>query len=60
MASAAKPVKAAPAIEHELKEFLDEVLIPMLVRDALKDLASETPSVAHSTSISLRSAEEIV
>lgn len=29
------------AIEPELKQFLDECLIPMLVRDAVRDLAAE-------------------
>jgi hypothetical protein len=42
MASAAKlRIARCPAIEPELKQFLDECLIPMLVRDALRDLAAE-------------------
>lgn len=28
-------------IEPELREFVDEVLVPILVRDALRDLAEE-------------------
>ena len=61
MASAAKLVRMKPAIEPELKAFLDDVLIPMLVRDAMKDIASENLSMAHSTSTAtLRSAEEMV
>ena len=30
-----------PHIDPDLKEFLDEVLVPMLVRDALKERSSE-------------------
>jgi hypothetical protein len=30
-----------PSISPDLKSFLDEVLVPMLVRDALKEMASE-------------------
>jgi hypothetical protein len=41
MATATKLVKMKSAIEPELKAFLDEVLVPMLVRDGLKDLAAE-------------------
>jgi len=42
MARGAKIVKfPGPAIEPDLKEFIDECLVPMLVRDALKDAASE-------------------
>lgn len=65
MPSTAKLVKMSLAIEPELKAFLDEVLIPMLVRDALKDLAAESalasgkPSVAHSSSTVLHSAQEM-
>jgi hypothetical protein len=65
MASAAKLVEMKPVIEPELKEFLDSVLIPMLVRDALSDLAKEKTLalernvVAHSPAIALRSAEEM-
>jgi len=31
----------APKIEPDLKEFIDEVLVPMLVRDALRELSAE-------------------
>lgn len=31
----------APAIEPELKQFLDECLVPLLVREALKELKAE-------------------
>jgi hypothetical protein len=41
MASATKLIKMRPAIEPELKQFLDECLIPMLVRDGLRDLSTE-------------------
>lgn len=30
-----------PAIDPELKEFIDECLVPMLVRDALAELRNE-------------------
>lgn len=71
MASAAKIVKmreahkAAPDLEPELKEFIDECLVPLLVRDALKTIAQEKPVaqarsiVAHSTPSALHSAEEM-
>lgn len=65
MASASKLVKMAPAIELELKAFIDEVLVPMLVRDALNDLAAQkslalkVPAMAHFASTALRSAEEM-
>ncbi len=65
MASAPKLVKVAPAIEPELKGFIDEVLVPALVRSALNDLAAEkalasgTRTVANFTSTALRSAEEM-
>jgi hypothetical protein len=29
------------AIEPELKEFIDDVLVPMLVRDAVRELSAE-------------------
>lgn len=61
MASAPKLARMqAAAIEPDLKAFLDEVLVPMLVRDALRELAAENtlasvkPAVAHSRSTSLR------
>ena len=65
MATAPKIVKIKPAIEPEVKEFIDEVLVPMLVRDALSDfaaekaLASSARTVANSASTALRGAEEI-
>jgi hypothetical protein len=34
-------VLSRPAIEPELCEFIDEVLVPTLVREALRDLAGE-------------------
>jgi|HubBroStandDraft_6_1064221.scaffolds.fasta_scaffold190033_4 hypothetical protein len=30
-----------PELEPELREFIDEVLVPMLVSDALKDISAE-------------------
>ena len=33
--------KSEPAIEPELKAFVDELLVPMLVRDAMRDLTEE-------------------
>jgi len=51
MARGAKVVKfPGPAIEPDLKEFIDECLVPMLVRDALKDAANEI-HLAHSNRI---------
>jgi hypothetical protein len=41
MATAPKIVKMRPVIDPDLKAFLDEVLVPMLVRDALKDIAEQ-------------------
>lgn len=35
-------VREFPSIEPDLREFIDEVLVPMLVRDALKDIRTET------------------
>ncbi|MGH9493532.1 MAG: hypothetical protein ACRD3B_00940 [Candidatus Sulfotelmatobacter sp.] len=43
MASAAKIVKLKPAIEPELKDFIDEVLVPILVRGAMREIAGENP-----------------
>lgn len=68
MASATKLATfAAPAIEPDLREFIDTCLVPMLVRDALKDLAAKDTeplalvraSVAHSAPSALCSAEEM-
>jgi hypothetical protein len=42
MATATKLVKMpSPRIDPALKEFIDEILVPILVRDALKELLSE-------------------
>lgn len=41
----------ATPIEPELKEFLDEVLVPMLVSDALKELAPEIPLASVSAEV---------
>ena len=42
MAAAAKIVRMpGPKIEPALKEFIDEILVPMLVRDALQKLSTE-------------------
>lgn len=35
-----------PAIEPELREFIDEVLVPMLVRDALKEIRGSESELA--------------
>lgn len=64
MASAPKLVRMRPEIDLDLKAFIDDLLVPMLVRDALKDIAAENvlapePSLmANSPSTALRSAEE--
>ena len=34
-------ISGAPKIEPDLKEFIDEVLVPMLVRDALREIQQE-------------------
>jgi hypothetical protein len=66
MATAAKLVRMKPVIEPELKAFLDEVLVPMLVADALRDVANENAlalapyPVAHSPATSFRGAGEMV
>jgi hypothetical protein len=40
--SSAKLVKMpGPKIDPDLKEFIDEILVPTLVRDALKKLSTE-------------------
>ncbi|MGB6876115.1 MAG: hypothetical protein WBD87_08775 [Candidatus Acidiferrales bacterium] len=57
----------AISIEPDLKEFIDECLVSMLVRDALKDLAAKDkeplarvcPVVAHFAASALCSAEEM-
>jgi len=65
MATAAKLVTMKPVIEPELKSFLDEVLIPMLVADAVRDLkienalALECLSMAHSPANDGLSAERV-
>ena len=44
MSSAAKVVSVRRSeIEPELKQFVDECLVPLLVGDALKELAAEKP-----------------
>jgi len=54
-----------PSISPDLKSFLDEVLIPMLVRDALKEIAAENvlppaaPRVVDSRPNAHRSASEV-
>jgi hypothetical protein len=51
-----------PAIDPDLKAFIDDLLVPMLVRDALKDIATENflaperSLMANSPSTDLRSA----
>ena len=55
------------SIEPELKQFIDDCLVPMLVRDALKDLAAKDTeplalmraSVAHSAPSAFCGAEEM-
>jgi hypothetical protein len=34
-------VLPCPSIDSELREFLDDVLIPILVRDAVRELSSQ-------------------
>jgi hypothetical protein len=50
----------SPAIEPELREFIDELLVPMLVRAALLDIAEENrlASPALAVANSPRSANE--
>ena len=43
--------RPAPNIEPELKEFIDTLLVPMLVRDALHDLAKENRLASAETSV---------
>ena len=57
MATASKVVSiVGPAIEPDLKEFIDEVLVPMLVRDAVQEIKNQihiapaTMTVAQSAS----------
>ena len=62
MASVTKHVRMmppAPAIEPDLKKFIDEVLVPMLVRDALREVAGEI-YVACQTSTNAQSEPERV
>ena len=66
MTTVTKVVKVPPVIDPGGRRALvDEVLVPMLVRDALNDLAAENslvlklPRVAHSTPTALRGAEEM-
>jgi len=40
-----------PELEPELREFIDDVLVPMLVRDALKELAPEIPLASVSAEV---------
>jgi hypothetical protein len=65
MATAPKLVRMpGPRIDADLKAFCDEVLVPMLVRDALEDikrenqLASDRATVGNSNSVAVRSASE--
>ncbi len=54
-----------PSISPDLKHFIDEVLVPMLVRDALKEIAPENvlppsaPRVVDSRPTAHRSASEV-
>jgi hypothetical protein len=50
----------SPAIEPELREFIDELLVPMLVQAALRDIAEENrlASTAPAVANSPRSANE--
>jgi hypothetical protein len=41
----------APRIEPDLKAFLDEVLVPMLVHDALQELSSENHLAPESSTV---------
>jgi hypothetical protein len=56
-------LKTQMAIDPDLKEFLNEVLVPMLVRDALKDIseqkkiAEQRRIMANSLSDTLRAEE---
>jgi hypothetical protein len=65
MATAPKLVRMpAPRIDADLKAFCDEVLVPMLVRDALEDirrenqLASERATVGNSEPFAVRTASD--
>jgi hypothetical protein len=39
----ARSLSSSQQIEPALKEFIDQVLSPMLVRDALQDMSGDTP-----------------
>jgi hypothetical protein len=39
----ARPLSRRQQIEPALKEFIDQVLLPMLVRDAVQDMSADTP-----------------
>jgi predicted oxidoreductase len=39
----ARSLSRSQQIEPALKEFIDQVLLPMLVRDALQDMSADTP-----------------
>jgi hypothetical protein len=41
MASKVQFEKLEPVIEPSLKQFIDEILVPRLVRDAMNDLGKE-------------------
>jgi hypothetical protein len=41
MASRVQLAKLVPVIEPDLKQFIDEVLVPRLVRDAMADLGKK-------------------
>ena len=58
MATAPKIVKMRRAIEPELKAFLDEILVPMLVRDALGDIAAEKILVLQKPSLEFSTASD--
>jgi hypothetical protein len=50
----------SPAIEPELREFIDELIVPMLVQAGLRDIAEENrlASPARAVANSPRSANE--
>lgn len=41
MSAKTNPVLSASTIEPDLREFIDDVLVPMLVRDALREIREE-------------------
>jgi hypothetical protein len=52
------PIVGRPArIDPDLKEFLDEVLIPALVRDALRELSAEISVAARPRGVAQSAAE---